>query len=408
MTSEGPTGSEGQTGPQGFVLQYPELVSVNLLNQAINFADLDLLGHRIQIPIPLSQLQSLFMWQRTAEDSEPKGLVTEVAEVVNLLIQNLSNLHHDLDQDPQGLSFSSDVLTRINDERLRPNNQRSANDIVMSFVLAKLYGKTNIQTKDYIFNPEDAHMMLTNEALAFAIGLSLYSDAGKDAIQEMFRQLVEKDPSRFYDENGFLPQELTSTLTGLEGSGPWNLIPNDCIEIRTECIFHSPITRRDLEGSTVVIPPGTTFRIRLQLLAIPDLSWSSMINGALETTTTSVSRIAATGEPEITRYISDQQFSTGEFRFRPASSTIDAYVGLIDSSGNFTSGFTFTPTGSLTGLTTAYTTTSCCSIHFTYSQVELRINDEIVSTETASGPFQLCISLRQQGDMIEDMFLFPV
>lgn len=404
-SEEGPTGS---TPPQGFVLQYPELVHVNLLNQAINFADLDLLGHRVQVPIPVSQLQALFQWQRTEEDTEPKGCVSEVAEVVNLLISGLSNLYRDLDSDPAGLSFSSDVLTRINDERLRPNNHRSANDLVMSYVLAKLYGNTNIQTQDYIFNPEDAHSMLTNEALAFAIGLSFYSEAGREALHEMFRQLVRKDPARFYDESGTLPTVLTSTESGHEGTGSWNFVPNDCIEIRTECIFHSAITRRDLEGSTIVIPPGTTFRVRLQLLAVADVTWEASHENGLETTAGSVCRTAETGTPDVMYYSSTQFFDSGEFRFRPSSSTLDVGVGVRDPSGVLVGGFTFTPTGNIPGFSTAYTSTSCCSIVFQNGILESRINDVVQSSTVFSGPVQLYISLRQQGDCIEDMCLYPV
>jgi hypothetical protein len=402
------SGTSEATGATPHVIQYPELVNVNLINQAINFADIDVIGHRIQIPVPRSILEESFEWTRLSTDTVPKGKVKEVADFVYVLMNAFSKIYRDLDADSDGLSFDSSALTSINDIRIRSGGSTSANDIVMAYVLSRLYGKTSIQTKDYIFNVEDAHAMLTNETLALAIGLSLYTDTGKNAVQEMFKQLVAKDGNRFKDASGNIPIALTSSADGISGSGTWKLAVNDCIEIRTEFVFHAPITRRDLHENTIVIPSGTTFRARLQLLATPDIIWTTPNPEYVTITQTTLSRIATTGTPENVRITSDEAFTTVEMVFRPQSSSLDAYIGLADSSGNLVGGFIFTPTGTLEGISHTYSPLNQYSIRLEDSTLTLAINGTALQSSTISISAHLCASFRKQGDTLQEIFVYGI
>jgi hypothetical protein len=412
LSTDGSTNSGGSgTGSSEatpHVIQYPELVNVNLINQAINFADLDVIGHRIQIPVPRSTLENSFEWTRVATDTVPKGKVTEVADFVYVMMNAFSRVYRDLDADTDGLSFDSSTLTAINDDRLRPTGGTTANDIVMAYVLAKLYGKSSIQTRDYIFNVEDAHAMLTNETLALAIGLSLYTDTGKSAVEEMFKQLVAKDGNRFKDASGNMPIALTSAADGITGSGTWKFAVNDCLEIRTEFVFHAPITRRDAQSNTIVLPSGTTFRARLQFLAVPDVTWTTEVAENAQITQTTLSRLATTGSPEAVRITSQEQFDAIELTFRPQSTSLDAYIGLSDASGNLVGGFIFTPTGTLDGSSQTYSSLSQCSVRLAEQTLTLAINGAIIETQTLAGHYSICVSFRQQGDAIQEVFVYGV
>jgi hypothetical protein len=253
-----------------FTIQYPELVTVNAIEHAVKFADLQLIGHRVQVPINRTLLNTHFRWTIPEGQTEPQGCIQDVAPFVAHLSQVFSTRYIDLDADVEGLSFDTDTLNTIADIRLRENNQISINDIVMSEVLYKLYDKTLTTTHDNIFNPEDAYGMLHNEALALAIGLSLFSEQGTDAIKAMFAQLVTKAPTRFQDASGAF---LWNTATSQE-EGDWALQDNDCIEIRVEFTFLSPVSRTDIEGQSISVPAGHKFRIRLQLVAVTPPSWS--------------------------------------------------------------------------------------------------------------------------------------
>jgi hypothetical protein len=253
-----------------FTIQYPELVTVNAVEHAIKFADLELIGHRVQVPVNKAILNTHFRWTNPEGQVSPQGVIENVAPFVAHLTQVFSTRFIDLDADAEGLSFDTDTLNTIADPRLRENNQITINDVVMSEVLYKLYDKTLTTTQDNIFNPEDAYGMLNNESLALAIGLSLFSEEGVDAIQTMFTQLVTKAPTRFRDASGNYIWEAPTQQT----NGDWALQDNDCIEIRVEFTFLSPVSRTDPEGLSIEVPAGHKFRIRLQLVAITPPTWS--------------------------------------------------------------------------------------------------------------------------------------
>lgn len=258
----------------GYTIQYPELVTVNAVEHAIKFADLQLIGHRVQVPINKTILNTHFRWTVPEGQTEPVATLQNISPFIAHLSQVFSTRFIDLDSDTEGQSFDTDILNQIADARLRENNQITINDIVMAHVLYKLYDTTNTQTKDSIFNPEDAYGMLNNESLALAIGLSLFSEPGTEAINAMFTQLATKAPERFKDASGNFLWSSTANTSTPQQEGSWELQDNDCIEIRVEFTFLSPVSRTDPEGLTIEVPAGHKFRIRLQLLAVTPPTWS--------------------------------------------------------------------------------------------------------------------------------------
>jgi hypothetical protein len=124
----------------------------------------------------------------------------------------------------------------------------------------------------------DAQDMLTNENFTSSILASfnneetLSNNPGDDkgAIDAMFRDLLAADPSRFFRANGTQIPGLFETNADTESRGSWMFVENDNLELRVQFKFQEPVTTRsttDDEVSTVVIPAGSTFLIRLQLTA---------------------------------------------------------------------------------------------------------------------------------------------
>ncbi len=256
----------------GVKLTYTPLVDVSLDNNEINLVDARSFGHRVQVSIPVASVGSLFTWSRAADSKEPipaldaSGLMTALASAI------VSSGFTDVDGDSAGLSFSSAALDSGLDDRLRESGSNSANDIVMAYVLYKLYGKTSVSTRDEVFNLEDAHGMLTTADFTNAILLSLVSADGAGAVKAMFRNLISSDPQRFFDASGKQIPGIFEVNADSLSNGEWQLTAGDVIEIRVRFSFGANVTRRDaaegqLDGTnnTETISSSDKFAIRLQL-----------------------------------------------------------------------------------------------------------------------------------------------
>jgi hypothetical protein len=262
-------------------LQYAPLVEVALAANAINLVDAAAYGHRVKLEVPLTGatgLQDVFEWNRTSGDFYPIGSADADKLESALLAVVGTNGFTDLDAQSKGLNFSSSALDDAADARYRATaGVNGANDLVMAYVLFKLYGQTTYPTIDNVFNLEDAQGMLSTADLVTAIKTSVA--AHPEDIKQMFKDLIAADPQRFFEANGKQVTGIFETNADATSSGSWKLTAGDVIEIRVEFEFAEAITRRNaaadqvstsaspLDVTSVNIASGHKFAIRLQLTA---------------------------------------------------------------------------------------------------------------------------------------------
>jgi hypothetical protein len=241
------------------------------------------MGHRVQIPVSVDDLNMLFVWDRPAGSERPVGHFNADSPDVSfdtILSNALSKVYTDIDGMTNGLNFSSAILDANTDSRIRKGGNVLANDLVMCYVIYKCYGSSSAPTEGVVYNLQDAHDMLSNGALVSAIHTSMANEevltsnpgADKGSIDAMFRDLLAADPSRFFDAGGRQIPGLFETVVDENARGNWCFVQNDKIEIAVQMRFVNAVTRRSVgegEDSTesVVIPAGATFKIRLQLVA---------------------------------------------------------------------------------------------------------------------------------------------
>jgi len=269
------------------IIRYKKVISLALANNAINFTESSIIGHRVQIPMSVDDLNKFFVWQRISGSPRPIGhFLSEVNSVkfIDVLIASLNKLYTDIDGTSNGLNFSSFILDSNYDSRVRCGGI-SANDIVMAYILYKCYGTSSAPTMNIIYNLEDAQKMITSEQLASVIVDSLKEDeqmsltdaVDKGDVDAMFRYMLSANPLRYFKADGKQINGLfeTNFCTGESdppGGGPWGFIENDIVELRLNFTFPQDVTHTtadDLGGKrTVVIPAGSNFGIRLQIIAI--------------------------------------------------------------------------------------------------------------------------------------------
>jgi hypothetical protein len=269
-------------------LRYSKLVKTDLANNAINLAGAQLLGHRVTVQMPVDQLNQFFRWERQVGSDRPVGHFIGDS-FKGALLASLSKVYNDVDGVSNGLNFSSAILDANTDSRIRKAGAVTANDLIMAYVLYKCYGSSAAPTKSVVYNLEDAQEMLSNATLQAAIETSfrteenLTGSAGvnKGAVDAMFRDLLATDPMRFFTPSGNQIPGLFETNSDVASSGSWQLVENDKIEVSVEFKFTNPVTRRGVldpsqqmgspantdDTEAVVIPAGSTFNIRLQILA---------------------------------------------------------------------------------------------------------------------------------------------
>ena len=266
------------------VIRYRKLVTTDVARQAVNLAESGTMGHRVQIQIPVDDLNAIFTWDRPAGSDRPVGHfnaqgITNTFDTI--LSKSFSKVYTDVDGITNGLNFSSAILDANNDSRVRKGGEVMANDIVMCYIIYKCYGSSSAPTEGVIYNLQDAHDMLSNGALVSAIHTSLSAEEAltnnpgvdKGAIDAMFRDLLAADPSRFFDAAGKQIPGLFETAFDTDAKGSWGFVENDKIEIAVQMRFMNSVTRRSVESGseeseTIVIPAGASFKIRLQLLAV--------------------------------------------------------------------------------------------------------------------------------------------
>jgi hypothetical protein len=240
----------------------------------------------------VDDLNSFFVWDRPAGSDRAVGhFVASPTNVKfdDMMIASLSRVYTDVDGVTNGLNFSSAVLDANTDGRVRKDGNVSANDIVMAYLLYKCYGSSAAPTASVVYNLEDAHQMLSNGGLTLAIhnslaaeeALSTSAGVDKGAVDAMFRDLLAADPMRFFDATGKQIAGLFETNADSDSTGSWGFVENDKIEMRVQFNFTNAVTRRGVQDpaqaiasaanaedvDTIVIPAGSKFIIRLQIVA---------------------------------------------------------------------------------------------------------------------------------------------
>ena len=260
------------------ILTYSKLITTTVANQAVNLADSGTLGHRVQCPMSVDDLNRFFIWHRPAGVQAPVGHFaahedTPGSSFSYILANTLSKYYTDIDGVSNGLNFGSAILDANLDPSIRQDGQISANDLIMAYVIYKLYGSSASPTQNIIYNLQDAYGMLTNSTLISSIETSLRTEEASPnagAVNEMFQDLLSQDPTRFFDAAGKQIPGLFEVNTATPSTGPWNFVENDRIELNVQFTFSNAVTLAASPTAASVattISAGTTFKIRLQLLA---------------------------------------------------------------------------------------------------------------------------------------------
>jgi hypothetical protein len=278
--------------PVAQLLKYADEVDINVAPQQVNLVDLESYGHRVQVTVDRTALQNALSWTRAIGSARPVGHFSDASGTLEAaIVAALNGVYTDTDAVAGKLSFDAAALNTNTDARIRKNGAPSANDLMMAYVLYKVYGSSASSTEDKVFNLQDAHDMLTSAEYAAALIASFNAaeadcaDASgsneKGAIDAMFRDLLAADSMRFFDASGTQVPGLFETNADASGSGNWNLVANDMIEIRTVFTFANSVTLRastdvaqnlnplptQANDETVYIAAGSKLYIRLQLVA---------------------------------------------------------------------------------------------------------------------------------------------
>jgi hypothetical protein len=276
--------------PTSQLLKYADDVEVNVAPQQVNLVDLDSYGHRVIISVLTSVMNSTFSWSRAANTARPVGHFTDSnGSFQASLASAMNTLYIDTDAVANKLSFDSSALTLNPDPRVREGGQVSANDLMMAYVLYKVYGSSFASTEEIVFNLQDAHGMLTSADYAAAIVAAFNNSESqtnasgneKGAVDAMFRDLLAADSLRFFDASGNQVPGLFETNTDTSSSGTWNLVAGDKIEVRTSFTFLNSVTLRtstdvaqnlnplpnQANDETIYIAAGSKLSIRLQITA---------------------------------------------------------------------------------------------------------------------------------------------
>ena len=110
------------------VLRYRKLVTTDLANQAVNLAESGTMGHRVQIPMSVDDLNSFFVWDRPAGTERAVGhfvgTTSTGVKFDDIMINSLSKVYTDVDGVTNGLNFSSAILDANTDSRVRQINRK--------------------------------------------------------------------------------------------------------------------------------------------------------------------------------------------------------------------------------------------------------------------------------------------
>ena len=264
-------------------LYYANIVDVDLAQNAVNFADDLTQGHRVQINMAKADLTKYFQWNRAVGSDRPVGSFVDTGSDFNTTLAAALTNFTDLDAVASGLNLSTGVLK---DSTIAGN---TVNDLIAQYILYKVYGASNYDTKGTVFNIDDVKGMIDNATVSAAIDTSILDNNLRNgSVDQMFRDLLASDPKRFFDASGKQVPGLFETNADVAGSGDWKLTAGDIMEIKIKFNFKAPVTRRVVsadqqplssQGGAAaptgasetsveqeIIPSGHVFPVRLQIV----------------------------------------------------------------------------------------------------------------------------------------------
>ena len=218
--------------PNATTLKYSPVVAVDLSGNEINFADAEAEGHRVQIDVPAASLNGACKWTRASDSDRPIGNILSTPFSAALETA-LEGVYDDVDGIPAGLSFTSSAITNEQNKSL---TTKKSNDLIMAYVLFKVYGSTNFNTTDKVYNAADALNMVDNATIATAVKDNIdVSGGGRGGpVDQMFRDLLAADPGRFFDGSGVQVTGLFETNADASGNGTWLIAAGDILELKLE------------------------------------------------------------------------------------------------------------------------------------------------------------------------------
>ena len=271
-----------------------------MMEMPVHFTDTEFTGHRVQCKIAREDLNLYLKWNRPVGSSQPFGYINDLSGFSACLETALGDGFLDLDSVPNKLSFTSGQLANAY------NVTNSANDLIMAYILYKVFGNTSFNTNTKLYNRSNALSILSNTDVTHAVGTSIAShNTEGEAIDTLFHDLLIANPMRFFNQStGTQTPGIFETTANSFSTGDWNTVVGDIIEIKVVFVFKAPITRGMITGvntqaSTeyLIIPTDDTLQIRLQIAA---------------TATRSARRIAhiASNETRIpqVRYVNSQSY----------------------------------------------------------------------------------------------------
>jgi len=261
-------------------------------------------AHRVKVNLCYTQFNRYFRWIRMIGSTGPVGyFINDPDDIgssapigpsgesltptfVDALIESFQNGFEDLDASGAGLSFSSRGPTSIADGRFRrdgrPCGTFSVNDLIVSYIHYKTYGKTSYPTIENpitgvgISNVNDMLGLLSNRYVAEAIAASLTEENFIDgsgnagAVDSMFQVYRRANPTRFFDASGIAFPGFFQPGTRVSGAGSWQFQLLDQIEIPLQITFSHAIkhySNKQPMAKTNVIEAGETIAIKLEIVA---------------------------------------------------------------------------------------------------------------------------------------------
>lgn len=404
---------------QAQLLQYGEVVFVDLADNTVNFVDDIVQGHRVQVPIAIDDLNTFFQWSRPTGQDRPVGFVTGLEDLYNCLLVSFSDGFLDLDAVSTGLSYSTGTLG--NDT----NTSNSMNDIVLCYILYMVYGKSSFNTSGKVFNVADAFQMIDNSIVSQAICTSISNNTERgQSVDDMFRDLLKTDPKRFFDAEGQQIPGLFETHVDESHTGSWLFTAGDAIEIKLQFTFQEAVTRRVVRADQqplteqgiqfgeqaveqVIIPKDATFAIRLQLLATAERSPLRLYQlehggGSLQFAPSAPTTIVLS-QTTRARELAITYTSGNSHGFPILGNTIRVY----DSTGAFV--FESSNISVLTGLETkAYSITVSQQNRFGEGQVSVYSNVCTPLTTVPNPPTDIDLSQTSNGGELEATWTAPL
>ena len=234
--------------PNPVTMRFRQIVTSGLSRNVIRFATAASFGHRVSVDVKVSELAGIFSWSRAMNTSVPKSVLTSKLTLSTLITTLLTTTYTDKDAKVNGLDFSSDTLSAM--ENATPSAAvrvsagiSSANDLVMAYVLFRCFGKTNYSEISQIYNLADAYNMVVGSDLADAIGNSM--DTNPTEVESFLQEQLKYDIARYITNNAlpvgmFDSNSAPGETQDFTGDMVW--VPGDIIEIPVRLVFTAPVS----------------------------------------------------------------------------------------------------------------------------------------------------------------------